>query len=131
MDAWEREIVELHDFFEGYFLGTRDDLERCDAALDQDFTMAGPDGTVAGKVATMAAIEAGYQHTDLLRILVTQTRLIAESPELVVAEYVESHELASRRNHRRSSVTFRRDPQGPNGLRWVHVQETWIDRGID
>ena len=131
MDAWEREIVELHDFFEGYFLGARDDLDRVEAALDHDFSMAGPEGTVAGRGATISAIESAYDSHEQLRILITQARLVAESPELVVAEYVESHELSDRMNHRRSTVTFRRDPGGPNGLRWVHVAETWIDRGLD
>ena len=128
MDAWEREIVELHEFFEGYFLGTRSDLERVDAALAHDFTMAGPDGSLAGRAATLSAIRSGANTHQELRILVTQSRLIAESAELVVAEYIETHELPSVDNHRRSTVTFRRDPEGPNGLRWVRVHETWLDR---
>lgn len=130
MQGWEREIVELHEFFEGWFLGTRDDLDRVEVALAPQFTMAGPDGTVAARSETIAAIEAGFAHTESLRIRIEAPELIVETDELVVAEYVEVHELADRTNRRRTTVVFRRDATAPNGLQWLRAQETWIDRGL-
>lgn len=131
MEPWHREIVELHELFEDYFLGKDDDLDRVEAALADEFTMAGPDGTVAGRAETIRAIRAGHAHTESLRIRIEAPQLIAETDELVVAEYIEVHDLVDRTNRRRTTVVFRRDADGPNGLRWLRAQETWIDRGLD
>lgn len=130
MESWHREIVELHEFFEAYFLGTIDDQHRIEQALAEDFTMAGPDGSVAPRSAVVQAIIAGHAHTNDLRIVIESPRLITETDDLVVAEYIEVHELSSRTNRRRTTVVFQRDQDGPNGLRWLRAQETWIDRGL-
>lgn len=126
--AWETEIIELHEFFELLFLGTTDSLDRADQALAADFTMAGPSGTLSPRATVMSQLEAGIGHTSELSITVEGLQLLAETDDLVVAEYIEVHGLRDdRSNRRRSTVVFRKDPDGPNGLRWLRVQETWID----
>lgn len=128
-NPWRSEIDELHAFFEAYFLGRLDraDIGRVERALARDFTMLGPNGTEADRTATLSTIENGHAHTDSLEITVTEHRLIVSTDEHVVATYVENHTLADRTNHRVATVVFVRDPDGPNGLRWVRVQETWRD----
>jgi len=128
MAPWETEIIELHKFFEGYFLGTLEqgDLQRLEDALAEDFTFLGPDGSIATRAQTVAAIENGHDHTNSLTITVTNAVLLAETEELVVARYVENHELTGASNHRLSTVVFRRDPNGPNGFRWLTTHETWM-----
>ena len=126
-NPWRTEIDELHAFFEAYFLGRleRTDIGRVERALARDFTMLGPDGTESDRATTLSAIENGHDHTEALEITVTEHRLIASTDDHVVATYVENHTLADRTNHRVATVVFTRDPAGPNGLRWVRVQETW------
>ncbi len=128
MDTWLKEVTELHDFFEGYFLGTlpADDLVRLEAALADDFTILSPDGSVSTRDATIHAIRQGHDHTKSLKITITEPSLLIASDEVVVARYVENHELTNGSNHRWSIVAFRKDPDGPNGLRWVTVHETWV-----
>lgn len=128
MDPWHKEIVELHEHFEAYFLGTIDSLDRVDAALAPTFTMAGPDGSVADRDQVMAALKAGHAHTQSLTISITDAELLAESGDLVVATYIEGHALASGSNHRRTTVVFQRADSAPNGLQWTRAQETWVDR---
>ena len=126
-NPWRTEIDELHAFFQAYFLGKLDrpDIGRVERALARDFTMLGPDGAESDRAATLAAIEHGHAHTDSLEITVTEHRLIVSTDQHVVATYVENHKLADRSNHRVATVVFVRDPDGPNSLRWVRVQETW------
>jgi hypothetical protein len=125
---WQTEIIELHDFFEELFFGNTTSLDRAAAALADDFTMAGPYGAVTSRDQVMAQLESGIGHTSELAISVEGLQLILETEDVVVAEYVEVHSLRDdRSNQRRSTVVFRRDPDGPNGLRWVRVQETWIE----
>ncbi|MEM9893476.1 MAG: DUF4440 domain-containing protein [Actinomycetota bacterium] len=126
MDAWHREIDELHAFFEAYFLGTTDSMDRVEEALADDFTIVGAHGLTSDRVATVDAIRDGHEHMRSLRIVCSRHRLLAETDDVVVAAYVETHELADKTNHRQSTVVFRRDDDGPNGLRWVRVHETWL-----
>lgn len=131
MTDWQTEIAELHAFFEAYFLGALpDDLYRVDAALAPAFVMAGPDGNESSREQVMASLKAGYRHTSSLKITTSEYRLVHDSDTVVIAAYTESHQLSDRSNHRRATVVFLRDPQGPNGLCWLRVHETWIDRGI-
>jgi len=125
-----REIDELHEFFEALFLGTISSLERAEAALADDFTMAGPDGSVADRATVLAMLDAGQGHTSSLRIEVEDHRLLAETDKIIVASYVEIHRLSSRNNRRLTTVVFRKDASAPNGVRWVRGHETWLDRGL-
>jgi len=129
MDAWHREIVELHDFFEAYFLGNlaAEDVGRLQVALAGDFTFINPTGAASTRGEVEAAIVAGYSHATQLRITITDAQLLVESDEIVVARYVENHEMAAASNHRISTVVFSRDEAAPNGLRWRSVHETWLE----
>ncbi len=127
--AWAREIVELHDVFEAYFLGTSDDLSRVEAALADDFTFVAADATTTDRDGTLAALTAGHSHATSLTIRTHDRQLIVKTDDLVVAEYVEEHVLSDRTNLRRSTVVFSPAPEAPNGLQWRRVHETWIDRG--
>jgi hypothetical protein len=128
MEAWNREIVELHEFFEGYFLGAidADDVGRLEAALAPDFTIVGPGGRESTRAQTVAAIREAHAHTSRLKVTITDARLLDDLPDVVIARYVEHHELAGTTNERLSTVVFSRAPEMPNGLRWRTVHETWL-----
>lgn len=123
---WAREIRDLHEFFEAWFLGTADSMQPMLDALVDDFTIVSPSGDVSDRVATIAAVESARAHTSSLRIRIRGDELLAATDELVVARYIESHDLVDRSNDRRSTVVFRVDPRRPNGLRWLTVHETWL-----
>lgn len=127
--AVEREIVEVHEFFEQHYLGTDRGLGRIESVFADDMTFVGPDATESDRSTVIEMVRAGFAHTDSLKIGIEDVRVLVESDELVLARYVESHELASRTNRRLSTVVFRRDESAPNGLLWVSVHETWLDRG--
>jgi len=128
MAPWLDEIVQLHDFFEAYFLGTvpESDLSRMDGVLAEGFTHLGPHGAVTDRSETLAAVRAGYAHTKQLKITITEPTLLSGSEDLLVCRYIENHELTAGTNHRWSTVAFEKDPTTPNGLSWVTVHETWV-----
>lgn len=124
---WELEIIELHRFFEAWFLGREDSLERAELALHLDFTMIGPDGTLADRSTTLRRLRDGHAHSTDLRIETGDHRLLHTADDLLIATYVERHRLAGdRANERISTVVFVPTRRGPNGLRWLHVHETWL-----
>ena len=110
MKAWHREVVELHEFFEGYFLGSidADDVSRLESALAPDFTIVGPSGCESSRDATIAAIRAGHGTVSGLSISIIDTRVVAESTATMIARYVEVHESAELTNRRLSTVVFAR-----------------------
>lgn len=123
---WRDEIVELHEFFEAYFLGTESSLGRAESALAPEFTIVTPDGAESDRAGTLEMLRNGHAHATELSITTTDHRLIAGTDEVVVAGYVEHHQFGHRENHRCSTVVFIADPGAPNGWSWRHVQETWL-----
>lgn len=128
---WRLEIVELHELFEDYFLGRADSLSRVEDSLADDFLIVGPAGAVANRAETLEALRLGHAHTAALKINISESTLVEESGDLIVASYIESHELALSSNRRLTTVVFRRVASAPNGLQWVRVHETWLDRADD
>ncbi len=123
---WVAEVEQLHEFFEAYFLGETDSIERLEAVLAAGFTMAGPDGRVSSRAEIIQMVVDGHAHTSSLTIETTGHRLVVERDGIVVGTYVETHHLADRRNDRLTTAVFEADPATPNGVRWLHAQETWI-----
>ncbi len=125
---WRAEIIELHDFFQAYFLGQEGSLDRVEAALHPGFSIVGPGGAVSDRAATLEMLRQGHAHTESLVITTLDHALLHQSEELLIASYIERHQLTAGANDRLSTVVFAIDPAGPNGVRWVRVHETWLER---
>lgn len=123
---WQREVDELHQFFQALFLAEIDSIDRAEAALGPDFTMVGPDGTVSQRADVLAQLRSGHGHSAELRIEIEEHRTVVETDAVIVGEYIEFHSFADDGNRRRTTVAFDVDPDGPNGVRWRHAQETWL-----
>lgn len=123
---WREEIDQLHEFFEAYFSGAETSLERAEAVLAPEFTIVGTDGVESDREGTLEMLSDGHAHTSDLTITTSDHRLVLRSEEVIVATYLEHHELSERHNHRLSTVIFVADPTTPNGLLWHHVHETWV-----
>ena len=123
---WREEIVQLHDFFETYFLGTETSLERVEAVFAPEFTVVAASGIESDRESTMQMLVDGHAHTSDLKITTTDHRLILQTEDAIVASYIEHHELSQRDNHRLSTVVFVADSTAPNELLWLRVHETWL-----
>lgn len=125
---WAREIDELHAFFAAWFRGTVDSMERMEGVLAPGFTIVGPDGATMSRTETLAAVRAGHGRSPDLEITTSDHRLIATAGVVIVARYVETHDRPDASSRRVSTVVFTADSGAPNGVRWVSVHETWLDR---
>ena len=121
--AFEAEVRGLHAFFERWFAGSADsnELERLDV-LDDSFQMIGPDGHLQTVAQVRTAIEAAYGR----RSLQIEIRNVLVHPVAPVGTYEEWQTIDGRVTGRISSAVMVDDSSAPNGLRWMHLQETWL-----
>ncbi|NNC75012.1 MAG: DUF4440 domain-containing protein [Acidimicrobiia bacterium] len=124
---WAREIDELHEFFEAWFRGLAQSFERMEIALAPTFSIVGPRGTTMDRAETIAAVREGRGRSSSLRIGTSDHQLLAATPGLVVARYIETHESDDHSTRRLSTAVFEPDETAPNGLVWVTVHETFLD----
>ncbi len=129
--GWRAEIDDQHRYLEALFLGSETSLDRAEQSFHADYTFVGPNGETADRRATLEMLRQGIGHTSQLTLTVSDHRLLFESDEIVVAEFVERHDLARGANERRCTVVFVVDAAGPNGLRWLRTHESWIRRVDD
>jgi hypothetical protein len=121
--AFESEVRELHAFFERWFAGTADpsELERLDA-LDDTFQMITPDGWLQNCSEVRSAIERAFGRRPM-QIEIRNVRVRAIAP---VGVYEEWQTIDGQVIGRVSSAVMGNDPSAPNGLRWLHLHETWL-----
>ncbi len=123
---WVREIDELHRFFEAWFLGAASSLDRADSVFAPGFTHIGPDGEYRDRAQIMSMLRSGRGHSDSLRSTPPDHCPVLDTADGIVATYLESHDLSEARNRRLTTVVFVPEPAAPNGLHWLHAQETWL-----
>lgn len=61
-----------------------------------------------------------------LTIEIKDVQLREAGEELVAGTYEEWQSGEEKEDGRLSTVLFRKTPEAPNGLRWLHVHETWL-----
>ena len=127
----EREIIELHEFFEHWFRGELPDddesFSRFADVMAADFVLVRPEGTESTRADLMHSLRTAHGCDPGAAIQVTGIRRVADSGELLVARYEEIQETADGATRRLSTVIFRRREGAPNGLAWVRVHETWSE----
>jgi hypothetical protein len=130
---WHAEIVELHDFFQGWLGGA---LPATDAAyarlvdtMAEEFAIVGPDGALTRRPELLARLRAAHGSRPGWTMWIERAELRSRSGGLTIATYEEWQRQASGAvTARISSVVFRDQPGAPNGLAWLHVHETWLQR---
>jgi hypothetical protein len=122
-----REAIDLHVVFEAWLSSGEADFTRIEAALDPAFRMVPPEGRLVTRdqVLDRLAGAAGARGAGF-RIAVEEPLVLATPPGHLLLHYLERQWTPGTETLRRSAVLFRADPMGPNGLRWLFVQETWI-----
>lgn len=134
METWQLEVVELHAFFEAYFRGElpAGDVERFERVLAPGFTIVAPGGRVSSRGETLTAVRSNHGGAPDLRIRVEAAELLVAGDRsstgagLLVGRYVEVHDSPAGTTRRLSTVVMSPAPEGPNGLVWRTVHETWL-----
>jgi hypothetical protein len=127
--AW-REVVALHTFFQAWFRSGIDapDFVECERALGPGFSMIGPDGEMHGRDAVLERLRRarGAYPADF-RIEVSDPAAIWTRGEAVLLEYTERQYRDGRTDARRSTALFLASAGAPRGVKWRHLQETWLE----
>lgn len=129
----EREIRDLHRFFEDWFTGRLPDdeptFQRLDAALADEFRIIPPDGQPMDKSQLVERLRSAHgAHPDagfVIEIRNVQSRYREPPLYLVTYEEWQRHNNDSW-NGRLSSAWFREAEDAPNGLQWLHLHEAGL-----
>lgn len=129
--AARTEVIERHAFFVDWFTGRADEaaMDASARVFPAEMRMIGPDGSISEGVAVAAMIRGarGGRPADFaIRVEVHEARALA--PDLALVLYDEHQSVGGTASARRSSALFRAAPDAPNGVAWLLVHETWIDR---
>ena len=133
----EREIVGLHRFFEGWFNGrlpaTDEAFFRFESALGDGFEMVTPTGVVRDRAGVLAAVRGAHPGRAVgegepnLSISIRNVRILRAWVGHVLVTYEEHQTRGGEALPTRiSTALLDAHDAGPNGLRWIHLHETWI-----
>jgi len=128
------EIKRLHDFFQAWFTGSvPDDPETFRAfqsAVDEQFTIIGPDGRLRELPALNAGLRGAHGKQPAIRIWTQNCRVLREFNGTILCTYEEWQAVTTGdkpdTTARLSTVLFRQAAAAPHGLAWLHVHETWL-----
>ena len=130
----EKEVLELHQFFQEWFNGTLENteaaFERFDSVMADDFEIINPEGQKSSRAGIIARLQAahGFQAnaTPPMRIWIENlhSRPLPGGDQLVT--YEEWQETGGITRGRLSSALFSSSADTPNGVQWHHVHETWL-----
>ncbi len=125
----ETEIRARHMFFVEWYRGTasEDAMEICAASFAPDFRIIWPSGGSMDRAPLLGALRRARNSTGPeFDIRIDIDHAVALSAELCLMTFDEHQETAKGPNSRRGTAVFERFPNAPNGVRWRHLQETWI-----
>lgn len=131
----EQEIHDLHTFLEQWSVGELPDTDEAYArfsdALAPDFSLIDTDGSVVPRDALVTGLRGAHKRwPGGGSIGIGEVQQVMVQGDVAVFTYVEHHDFDAgegrKMSMRRSTVTFHDDADGPNGVRWKHLQETWI-----
>ena len=131
----EQEIHDLHAFFQQWSVGELPDTDEAYArlgdALAPGFTMVDTDGRTMARGDVLDGLRgANHRWPGGGAIEISDVATAHVAGDLAVLTYVEHHDFDAgegrQMSKRRSTVVFRDEAGAPNGVRWLHVQETWI-----
>ncbi|MER7014747.1 DUF4440 domain-containing protein [Saccharopolyspora sp. NPDC000359] len=117
------EVQRLHRLLANW-LGQRCDpavLAELRAAHADDFTLITTDGAVLGADQLFEALSGAGGSAPGLAIEVDEVTTVAETTDLTVVRFRETHRQDGATTTRRTTAVLRRTP---TGLRWHHVHET-------
>ncbi|MEO0681668.1 MAG: hypothetical protein AAF192_14780 [Pseudomonadota bacterium] len=126
------EAHDLHRFLQDWLTGDRprDGFARFADAMAPELEVTSPLGTATGRDALLPEFEGLHgalaAQRDAFRIWVENAECRQVFGDVALVTYEEWHALEGATSARRSTVLYRRAPDAPGGVRWLHVHETWL-----
>ncbi|HSR66969.1 MAG TPA: hypothetical protein VLU25_03420 [Acidobacteriota bacterium] len=132
-DQCKREVEELHQFFQDWANSVLENSDetfaRFTSAMDDNFHIINPSGMAFPIEELAPALRQSYGSAPggQARYWIENFRGTEVAPGVFLAVYEEWQNLDGRKSRGRvASALFRRTQGAPNGVRWLHVHETWL-----
>lgn len=130
----EREVVELHRFFQSWFTGEvpreDDHFQRVVDALAEDFFLISPDGVRMDRSAILKMIQGAWgARPPGFSVWIQQVETQWTGNDVVLLTYEEWQSDVADTRGRLASALFRVNEHAPGGVEWVHLHETWLPTG--
>ena len=135
-DPVAREIIDLHVFFEDWFRGNCNDADRVFkkrllSRMDIDFYIVLPSGESFYGEQFWPEMRKAHGTNPTFQISLRNfSRKLQIGRKTFVANYEEWQKNAQNsrpaNNGRVSTAVLVTDDSAPNGLKWLHVHETWL-----
>jgi len=130
----EREVAELHHFFQQWFNGELPDtdqaLERFAGVMANGFHIVSPDSSVRDRKAILAAVRrahgAGRGEAGLITFEIRNHHHRHTLGDTALVTYEEWQKQSGEWRGRLSSAWLQAKGGTPNDLHWLHVHETWL-----
>jgi len=130
MTDYEREIVELHQFFEDWFTGRLANTDAVFArfadSMAPDFHLVNPSGRLTARPALITGLRGAYNTWDEGRIWIENVEFRGTYDAISIVTYEEWQAIGEAEGGRLSTVMFKAAASTANGLLWLHVHETWL-----
>ena len=128
----ENEIIELHQFFQDWYNNqlplTDENFSRCASVLAPEFTIIFPSGENVLYQPLLERLHKAHGTHNVIRIWIENIQVLYHFDDLALATYEEWQRIENKVTVRLSSVLFKANEPTPNGLLWLHVHETWINK---
>jgi hypothetical protein len=125
------EVESLHAFFELWFVGdlpeTEATLERFSGVLAEEFRMIQPSGLTRSRDGITTDVFDAHGVHDEVTVETSPFEPRYAGDGSCLGTYEEWQSVGGERTGRVASVLFRRAPDTPNGVEWVHLHETWLE----
>jgi hypothetical protein len=125
-----QEVIDLHIFFQEWLDGSLPNTDaafaRFHAATAAGFTLISPDGSIAAGADTATWIQTAHGTRRGFRLWTDAHNVRYVNDNLAVVTYQEWQTRDGVTTGRISTAIFVAAPAAPNGVAWLHVQETWL-----
>lgn len=131
----EREVTELHRFFQDWFGGLlendADTLSRFGSVLAEGFLIVPPGGSALERGSLVERLRGAHGSWATGRerpgrIWIENFHVRRSADDWALVTYEEWQEVGGETRGRISTAVFGRREDTPNGVEWLHVHETWL-----
>ena len=125
-----QEIRRQHVVIEQWLTGAdRRGWDSFSAALDDEFEIVAPDGTVSAKPALLEGFSAAFGAVSPLVIEVRNAVLVVTDASTAIVRYEEWQLQCANPNARVSTAVMGLSQSAPLGWAWLTLHETWLPGG--
>jgi hypothetical protein len=130
MEIIEKEITELHQFFESWYRGNIDNTEpsisRLADVLAVEFALITADGHVVERKQLLELMRAEFATKPQIKIWVENYQLRFSDQNVFIAIYEEHGIEKNQERVNLITAVLRENQQQVNGLEWLHISEVHL-----